>query len=594
MTTQIIDINVSDIRRSPHNHRKTFTGLEELAESIRTKGLINPITVRQTGDTDLRKPGYELVAGERRWRAAKMAKLASIPAIVRQLDDKEVLELQLVENVQRADVHPLEEADGYEELIAKHGYEVDSIAAKIGKSKAYVYARLKLASLGEYAREKFLAGELSASIALLIARIPDVQLQERATKDVLGETDFDAVAEDDSPLGNALEDDLHNPASPLNEQRRTIAVDDEAADGGLDATNLAPNQRERLPMSVREAQIHLRRRYMLRLELATFEVADPQLVPTAGACTTCQYRTGTQPELFADVTAADVCTNPPCFERKTTAAWELKKASAEHNGVKVVEAADAAKVFTPSAQVRPTSPYVDPDAPVPLDLMPAGTKKAPTWGKLLGKKVGTDDAPFVLVQDHTGAGHELIDKRTAVETLRELGKIDKPLKPAKSTASSSSGKDPYKEQAEKEQKKREQWTRAARAALEDAWSKSKKLDLKDPEWWSWVIASILDVTSINEVLGGGDTAQLWETARTLEDYTRLLTALVLAEAAQLPTHANGLVYHDPAKAKQLQAGLALLGVSYEDHLERIKASDKEAAKAEAKLAKEQAKKGGKK
>lgn len=582
MTTQITEIAIGDIRRSPSNPRRTFLKIEELAESIKLKGLINPVTVRQTGSTDLRKPGYELVAGERRWRAAKLAKLATIPAIVRELTDKDVLEIQVIENVQRDDVHALEEADGYEELIAKHGYDVDQIAAKIGKSKAYVYARLKLAQLGEYAREKFLADELAASVALLIARIPSVELQEQATKDVLGLTTYDEISTLEGPLGEGLRADLDAPQdSPLADERRRLLVEDGE---GLRVD-------EPVAMSVREAQIHLRRRYMLRLELATFDVADPQLCPTAGACTTCDYRTGKQPELFADVAAADVCTNPPCFERKTTAAWEIKKASAEHNGVKVIEAADASKVFTPRAQVRATSPYVDPDDAVPMDLLPAGTKKAPTWGKLLGKKVGTDDAPYVLVQDLAGAGHELIDKRTAVETLRELGKIDKPLKPAKASSSSSS-KDPYKEQAEKEAKKRDQWTRASRAAVGEVFAEAKQLDRADPEWWAWVVGCTIDSTSTSDLPGdAGDARHLWEVARSVEDYMRLLTTILVAECAQLPGHANGLVYSDPAKDKNLQAGLELLGISYADHLDRIKASDKEAAKAEAKLAKQ---KGGKK
>ncbi len=584
MTTQITDIAIGDIHRSPHNPRKTFLGIEELAESIKLKGLINPITVRATDETLMGRPRYELVAGERRWRAAKLAKLTTVPAIVRELSDKDVLEIQVIENVQRADVHPLEEADGYEELIAKHGYDVDGIAAKIGKSTAYVYARLKLASLGEYAREKFLADELVASIALLIARIPSVELQERATKDVLGETTHDSLDPEDTDAGHL--EDLDDDTSPLSLGRRQLPTSHEDDPDGL----------ARIPMSVREAQIHLRRRYMLRLELATFDTADSQLCPTAGACTTCDYRTGKQPELFADVAAADVCTNPPCFERKTTAAWELKKASAEHNGVKVVEAADAAKVFTPSAQVRPTSPYVDPDDAVPMDLLPAGTKKAPTWGKLLGKKVGTDDAPYVLVQDLTGAGHELIDKKTAIETLREAGKIDKPLKPEKSSSSSSSSKDPYKDQAEKEAKKRTQWGRAAKASLEEAWDLAYDIDLADVAWWRWLASAIIGTRADRVQLAGApsDLEALLAKAKTLADFARLMTTFLLDEKASLSVSDPPTAYIDPAKDKALIDGLELLGVDYEKHLERIKASDKEAAKAEAKLAKDAAKKGGKK
>src|ERR1051325_5469934 len=128
--TTVLDLELAAITASPFNHRKKFTGIDELALSIKTQGLISPITVRPQRN----RPGFhELVVGERRWRAAKKAGVLTIAAIVRELTDKQVLEIQLIENVQRVDVHPLEEADGYEELLEKHGYDVDGIAAKTGK-----------------------------------------------------------------------------------------------------------------------------------------------------------------------------------------------------------------------------------------------------------------------------------------------------------------------------------------------------------------------------------------------------------------------------------------------------------------------------
>jgi ParB/RepB/Spo0J family partition protein len=582
--TAIIDVGLDSVRRSPHNHRKTFNGLDELAASLRSKGMINPVTIRPTYETDLRKPAYELVAGERRWRAAKIAKLETIPAIVRDLSDLEVLEIQLIENVQREDVHPLEEADGYEELVSKHGFDVDLIAARTGKSRATIYARLKLCSLAAYPRRSFLEGRLSASIALLIARIPDEELQDRATKDVLGETDFDDVAEDDSLLGNALEKDLDNPQSPLCQDRRSIAIEDEAAERREDTKMLAPAERERIPMSVREAQIHLRRRYMLRLELATFDLATPYLVPTAGACTTCEFRTGNQRDLFTDVDSADVCTKPSCFEAKTREAWTIKAETAEAAGVQVVTAAESDRVFTMGAKVRDSSPYVDPTSPVPYDLLTADQKlkrRPPTWGDLLGKKLAAA-VPTVLVQDASGAGHELLDKRKIVEVLREAGKIDKPLKPETKSSGPSSTRDPFKDQASKDQKKLEQQTRAGRAALAEAWTESGKLDLKDPAWWKWV-ATALVATSGGDLHGTEESVNvLLERVSSLGGYARIITAVLLSEQAELPLSGTG--YHDPAKDKVLMAGLDVLGVDYEAHLERIKASDKEAAKAEKKIA----------
>lgn len=582
-TTTITELAPADIRRSPHNHRKTFNGIDELAASLKAKGLINPITVRPVADRENFDPQYELVAGERRWRAAKVAKLQTIPAIVRELSDLEVLEVQLIENVQREDVHPLEEADGYEELMSKHGFDVDQIAAKTGKSRATIYARLKLCSLAPYPREAFLENRLNASIALLIARIADVELQERATKDVLGETDFEDVAEDDSPLGNALGNDLDDPTSPLAIERRTIRDPSDEPDPFA--------KPERVPMSVREAQIHLRRRYMLRLELATFQLADPQLVPAAGACTTCEFRTGNQRELFADVDSADICTKPSCYEAKTAAAWEVQAATAREVGVKVIEAGDASKVFTASAQVRPTSPYVDPQSTVPMDLLPAGTTKAPTWEKFLGKKLA-DQAPFVLVQDLSGAGHQLLDKNAAVKVLREAGKIDKPLKPDASKSSSSSTKDPFKDQAAKDLKKREQWTRAGQAALAEAWTVAAKLDPKDPEWWKWITTALVGLSSYD--LHGTDVEvkDLVERASSIGAYMRLITAILLNDSASIPKF--GAVYQDPAKDKHVMSGFEMLGIDYDAHLERIKASDKEASKAEKKIAEKEPAKPAKK
>src|SRR4029077_2484737 len=103
---------------------------------------------------------------ERRWRAAKAAGLVEIPATVRVLDDEAVLEIQVIENLQRSDLHPLEEARGYQQLVEKHGHSVEEIAAKVHKSKGYVYGRLKLCALPEAAADLFLAGKLDASRAL--------------------------------------------------------------------------------------------------------------------------------------------------------------------------------------------------------------------------------------------------------------------------------------------------------------------------------------------------------------------------------------------------------------------------------------------
>lgn len=130
---------------SPTNPRKSFpeASLQELADSIRQAGVISPLLVRPS----FASGRYEIVAGERRWRAALIVQVDSVPVIVRELQDHEVVELQCIENLQREDVSPLEEAGGYRLLIQQFGHTAEAIAAKIGKSRSHVFGRLKLMDL---------------------------------------------------------------------------------------------------------------------------------------------------------------------------------------------------------------------------------------------------------------------------------------------------------------------------------------------------------------------------------------------------------------------------------------------------------------
>src|ERR1700761_1843984 len=136
-------IAVDQIPESTTNPRQTFepSKLEELAESIRQHGVIQPITVRPNAD------GFEIVAGARRFRAAQLAELFSVPARIVELTNSQAMEWQLVENSQRVDVHPYEEAQGFQRLLDLPGYDVNAIAAKAGKSASHIYARLSLLQL---------------------------------------------------------------------------------------------------------------------------------------------------------------------------------------------------------------------------------------------------------------------------------------------------------------------------------------------------------------------------------------------------------------------------------------------------------------
>jgi hypothetical protein len=205
---------------------------------------------------------------------------------------------------------------------------VEELAAKTGKSTAFVRNRLKLCSLHANAKEAFFSGAIKASIAQLLARMPE-QLQERATADLLN-----------FPTGG--------------EQ-----------------------------VSHRRAFDFIQSRYMLTLDGAPFDVTDAALYPEAGACANCPKRTGNQRELFSDVVSEDVCTDPDCFGEKKERVWQLRVERAKEAGQEVLAAKDAKKVFLYADEVSAQSGFVK------LDDVCEADPKGRTWKKLLGKNVPT-------------------------------------------------------------------------------------------------------------------------------------------------------------------------------------------------------------
>ncbi|WP_099867040.1 ParB/RepB/Spo0J family partition protein [Pararhizobium haloflavum] len=158
------------ISRNPNNPRRQFDAedLKDLAQSIGRHGIVQPVVVRS------RPQGrFEIIAGERRWRAAQQAGLVEVPVIIRDVDDRTALELAIVENVQRSDLNPLEEAMGYEQLIADHGYTQNDLGDIIGKSRSHVANSLRLLRLPEPVREMLAGGELSSGHARAIATTSD-------------------------------------------------------------------------------------------------------------------------------------------------------------------------------------------------------------------------------------------------------------------------------------------------------------------------------------------------------------------------------------------------------------------------------------
>ncbi len=160
LTNSTLPLN--DIIPNREQPRKTFdeAALEELAESIRQHGVLQPLLVRP-----LASGGYQLVAGERRWRAARLAKLTEVPVVVKELSDSEAMELAIIENLQREDLNPIEEAEGLQALAEKCGYTQEEIAASVGKSRPAIANSLRLLRLPEEVREMTKNGEISAGHA---------------------------------------------------------------------------------------------------------------------------------------------------------------------------------------------------------------------------------------------------------------------------------------------------------------------------------------------------------------------------------------------------------------------------------------------
>ena len=175
-------VPIDMIRASKSNPRKTFKDddMVELADSIREKGLVQPILVRPD---PMAVGSYEIVAGERRWRASQLAGLHHVPVIVRDLADQEVLELAIIENVQRADLNAIEEAMGYQELIERYAYTQERLAEVIGKSRSHLANTLRLLKLPDTVRSMVEDGKLTAGHARALVGRDDAEALARQIVD---------------------------------------------------------------------------------------------------------------------------------------------------------------------------------------------------------------------------------------------------------------------------------------------------------------------------------------------------------------------------------------------------------------------------
>jgi ParB family transcriptional regulator, chromosome partitioning protein len=172
------EVEVARIKPNPNQPRVQFDedALDELAESIRQRGVLQPILLRPDGDD------YMIIAGERRWRAAQRARLHSMPALVREMDDSTTSEIALIENIQRQDLNPLEEAEGYRQLIHRHGHTQDDVGRIVHKSRSHVANLLRLLDLPQFVRESLLKGDISMGHARAVATAPD---PEELTREIV-------------------------------------------------------------------------------------------------------------------------------------------------------------------------------------------------------------------------------------------------------------------------------------------------------------------------------------------------------------------------------------------------------------------------
>lgn len=408
---QFLYAAVAAVARFPLNPRRTFdqARLDELTESIRAKGVLEPLLVRpaegyvveagkhsgrpgffilkpayardgaypgetpffvKRAEAERALPTWELIAGERRLRAAIAAGLDQVPVVVRAYTDQEAVEISVIENEQRADVPPLEKALGYQRLMKDYGYSAEKLAAKIGKSEAHVHETVKLIRLPRLTHELVADGTLPRSHAILIARVPSEAQRERLAKEIV------------------------------------------YSRGGAGVW----------VCSYRDAK-QKADAYTRELKGAPFDPEDAALVPRAGACTTCPFKSGNNRSEYPDG-RADVCNNTSCFEQKVEAQRRRHLDEYARRGAVVLTADENKKVFPYGDNPDYGGPYLD------LSSMCYEHPNNFTYKRLVGAHVQL----YVGVGKKTGAIVELARRAEVKTALREHCGLD-PDGPSRSAPS---------------------------------------------------------------------------------------------------------------------------------------------------------------
>lgn len=480
----IKDVPLEQLHPSPLNPRKSFRAIDDLAESMKQEGVLQALLVRPNKD------GFEIVFGERRFRAAKKAGLKTVPASVKEMTDVEAFTAMLIENTQRADMHPLEECDAFHEMTTKHGKTVAQAAADLGLPPAHLYTRLRLYPLCPSARKHYLAGDMTGQVAELLARIPNVELQERATKEVMKQAE-------------TYNNDL----------------------GGY----------VKQPMAAGAARRHLIEHYTLRLADAPFNTKDAKLVETAGACDACPKRTANQKELFADIGKDDLCLDPECFEQKRAVAFELVKAKAEGDGKAVAPAALEKKLYTYGNHLSPSSGYVE------LSDKCHADPKGKTYKALLAK-----DMPQVMIaRDAHGKIHEVVALKDVAKKFKDAGykfgdRVTEQAKASTRYQASPAEKDRVAKERAKAKLKRETY----KAAIAGIVEKASKAEFDRAHWmllllgftegsWNDYLKEVIDRRGIetNARNAPGDTLLKYGAGLAVADLQALVVEIVVTRGA---------------------------------------------------------------
>jgi ParB/RepB/Spo0J family partition protein len=345
----IIQVKVSQLVE--FRSRQVYKSLDELANSLKSHGQIEPLIVRKGS----KKNTYEIAAGTRRKRAASIADIDTLDCVVRDLTDQQMVEVCIAENRDRDDIHPLEEADALSELHGQFGQTIEEMAARFGRSKEYIWGRLKIAKMHVDLRTAFLANRFGVKGSLVLAGVADTM------------------------------------------QAKVWVELSKLPDTMLSASKISG---------------FIRDKYLLRLASAPFPIDDKDLVSEAGECGRCPKRTGAQASLFPDdITSEDRCTDLDCFTAKKQAFADVLIERATENELRVLDKTEARVVFKYGETIEILNPdcaFVAVEGKVRLG------EANSTYRELLS----SNPPPVVIAINPGGAGLELYEKQAVAKSMR--------------------------------------------------------------------------------------------------------------------------------------------------------------------------------